>query len=118
MLASEPIPEVDPNQMKAYWDIYDKEKDVAYAASAWHLSPGAVYGKPLVYRCWMLKLLESVPVEAMPQLASIKENGRLIDAAVRVGARFPMKWMKMGKQELPYDRAAFIEEVRKESGGV
>ena len=109
------IPEVDPEQMKSYWAIYDRESRVAYSLEAWHLSPTSVYGKPVVYRCWMLKMLEGIPAGAVAQVDSITQDGHLIEAAVRVGARFPMRWMRLGAgtQESPYDIEAFIEEVRR-----
>jgi hypothetical protein len=115
----EPVPEVDPDQLKAFWDIYDKIKSRAYGPGASHESPLAVYGRAIIYRCMMLKLLESIPdnapAEVLRLIAPLRQNGHLVEAAVKVGARFSMTWLPgVGNHPLPYDLAAFVEEVRKE----
>jgi hypothetical protein len=63
-----------------------------------------------------LGLLSTVPLEVAPELASLRQDGELTQAALKVGAQFPMTWVAVGAEgQMPFDLEAFIAEVQKES---
>jgi hypothetical protein len=66
------------------------------------------------YRCAMLEMLGMLPRDLdVPWRA----NEELPDAAFKVAATIPMKWIRIGIPEsvLPFDVAAFLQRVREES---
>lgn len=114
------VPEVDPARLKEAWGTCAWDR--ATGQGAWkELGTPPVDARALTYRCMMLKLLDSIPdnapEEVLRLVAPLKQNGHLIEAALNVGARFPMTWLPgVGSHPMPYDLEAFVEEVRKERG--
>jgi len=118
--AGEPVPEVDPEDVKTVWNLY---RDVATR------HPGQAVGigssvveqacKPganafaVSYRRAMLHALT-----AWGELSPWVRDGELDDALFQVAATVPMKWMGVGveHQGLPLDEEDFLRRVREATG--
>jgi hypothetical protein len=123
----EQVPPVDPADLKAVWKAYEdtKERDPATRAGGLFVGSGILQRacspqadtRAVIYRCWLLRMLEFFPGDFWQTKLN---DGQFLEAAFKVGARMPLEWMAIGqpRKGLPFDLTAFIEEVRKESGGV
>jgi hypothetical protein len=110
-----PIPAVSDELFKAVWKDYEKtEGRVAYGPGVLEgMFPPGTDIAALGHRCLLLKLVDTLPPDVAP---SLRQDGKMPEAALRVAARFPMTWPTVeGSHPFPFDLEAFLEEVRNES---
>jgi len=119
----EPVPPVDAADLNSVWSEFKELRAQGKVVTGMGLlervcSSGADM-RAVGFRFMQLGLLTTVYPEMLPQLsqlAPIVQNGELTETALKVGARFPMKWLAVGVEgQMPFDLEAFIAEVQKES---
>jgi hypothetical protein len=120
----DPVPPVDIADMNAAYRCFKEAKagkgsiGIGIGLLERVCSPGADV-RAVSYRVMQLGLFTRVFPEMLhhlPPLAPMVQDGELTEAALMVGARFPMKWLAVGVEgQMPFDLEAFIAEVQKES---
>ncbi len=117
--AGEPVPQVDPADIKAVWTIYadvarrHPGKQVAVGAGFITAScrPGADVSA-VAYRTGMLQIMAAHPEGPV---ASWMENGEPDDALFRAAAQTKMEWVdETGREGLPFDINEFLGRARGE----
>lgn len=114
--AGEPVPQVDPEDVKAVWEIGQE-------SVKGHSQGGIVIGmeifrracKPaadvpaVIYRMQQLSLLKLIQPNVMDPLLQDKP-----EALFRAAAEIPMEWMGVGivRHGLPFDPDDFVRRVR------
>ena len=111
-----PVPEVNAADLQLMWrytrDLKARhpEGDVAAGVEIWRklCSPGANISA-LTYRLGMVGLLEMT-------LGPTWRGGQLSDAALKVAARMPLEWLRVGviRRDLPFDVVGFLAQVKAE----
>jgi hypothetical protein len=119
----EPVPEVDPEDIKAvareYAEMQKQHPGEQFAVGMGLLEhvckPGADV-RAVCYRYMNVSILPFIAARERspePEMAAFQEklsvvlkDGELIDAALIVAARIPMKWVTKG---LPYDFEEFLK---------
>lgn len=116
--AGEPVPQVDPADVKAVWAIY---QDVARKHPGEQVGVGTEFIKAscrpgadvsaVVFRTGMLRILVA---HAQEQLAPWMNNEELSDALFRATAQTSMEWIGVGieRQGLPFDMEEFLRRTR------
>jgi hypothetical protein len=114
--SGEPVPVVDPEDVKAVWQIFDELRRthpgtaVGVAGLVGVLRPGA--NVPAVtFRAGMIGLvLHTAPAE----LAPWTKEDRVDDAVFHAIAQVPMEWLGVGveRQGWPFDVEDFMRRVR------
>jgi hypothetical protein len=110
----EPIPQVDPEDLKALWRL---QRDVEARHPGQQIAIGCNelaqhYCKPgadiqaVGYRVSFLWLMSRIVPE---QFAAFTKDGQPIDAAFRAAAKVPAEWMEVGvaRQRPPFDMNEF-----------
>ena len=115
----EPVPQVDPDDLKAVWEInhevqtsHPGERVVGISVLEHACKPGADV-KAVAYRAMNLGLLTLLFQQKLaPWLAPwIKADWRLDDVVFRIGAKIKMEWMEVG---VPQNSVLFdIDEFRR-----
>ena len=115
--AGEPVPTVDPEDLKAVFEVYRDEaknnpdvKTLAMGVFAQVCKPGADT-QALWFRCAMLQLFISIVPEA--ELSPWVKDGLPDDAMFREMARIPMEWMGVGvsRRGPPFDLDELMRRV-------
>jgi hypothetical protein len=111
----EPVPQVDPEDVKAVWELGQAEtKDhpdggviIGMAIFEHTCKPGAIV-KAVIYRANMTDLLCSAAPEIMKPLLQDR-----LDAVLHTAATIPMEWMGVGikRRGFPFDADDFIRRV-------
>jgi hypothetical protein len=114
--AGEPVPEVDPSDVKAVWDVGQEVKkthpgcNVGIGVEVFkaHCKPGANI-MATTYRANMIAMLQLVTPELVNPLVQDK-----LDAVFQTAATIPMEWMGVGipRRGLPFDADEFVRRVR------
>jgi hypothetical protein len=111
----EPVPQVDPDDLKTVWQFFKESRERSGQAVATGVDllrqvckPGADV-QAVSYRAMMLSLLTR-----HVQLAPRNTAGKLGDAVFRAAAEIPMEWIGVGieHQGLPFDVEDFMRRVR------
>jgi hypothetical protein len=119
----EPVPIVDPEDLKAVWHIQEKarahaEQTGMQAATGAHFikascKPGADV-ESVSYRAMMLLIIAKY---AATEIADFSKDGKLADGVFGVAARIPMKWIGVGVDHkgFPFDMDEFKRQLQSES---
>jgi hypothetical protein len=111
----DPVPEVDPSDMKALWTFGDEvikdypETKVAIGVDILEslCKPGANIAA-ISYRTQMVRLFQRIFPEVMDPL--IKDK---LDAVIEAASDIPMEWVGRGFREgLPFNADEFVRRVR------
>jgi hypothetical protein len=114
--AGESVPEVDPDDLKAIWQIGEelqanqsgKKVAVGFEVMKQACKPGANI-EATGYRSSLIWMLTHV---AQQQLAPWLRDGKVADPVFRVMASIPMEWVGSAvKQGLPFDVAKFLRRL-------
>jgi hypothetical protein len=128
--AGEPVPEVDPEDLKRVWQVYDVVKKehpgeqfaIDQLVIQQTCKPGANV-RAVSYRAGLLGLILMPIVEgrtiAGEKLAPWIKDGQLDDAVFHAAAQVPMEWMGVGivTQGPPFDVDELVRRVRERQGG-
>ena len=116
----EPVPEVDPSDIKATWNLHrdaaarhsGKQFAIGNSVVEHVCKPGADI-HAVRTRTARLAIIVDVFRE---QLAPWIRNGELDDVIFRAVAQTPMKWMEIGVvlEGLPFDAEDFLRRVSEE----
>ena len=119
----EPIPQVDPEDLKALWrlqrDVEARHPGQQIAIdnelAQHYCKPGADM-QAVSYRVSFLWLMSRFVPE---QFAAFTKDGQPIDAAFRAAAKVPAEWMGVGvaRQGPPFDVNEFTRLCAEDSGG-
>jgi len=112
----EPIPAVDPEDLKRNWKIKpgDKEAIIAELARDDHSA--------ISKRCWMIRVLTGRVFNKGQLLAPWKQGEELDDAVFRIAATFPMRSLPhrvyhiAGDERFGFDPNAFVQQLINETG--
>jgi len=113
--AGEPVPQVDPSDMKALWALgEDSRKRHPEGGVAIGVNLMQAYCKPganvtaISYRANMIGILQHLAPEVMDPLMQGK-----LDAVLAAASEIPMEWIGEGVREgWPFDADDFIRRVR------
>ena len=116
--AGEPVPEVDPGDLKAVWELAREVKErhpeggVAIGVDIYEQRCKPAANIPAVtYRASMLGMLCNVAPVAMNPLIQDR-----LDAVLRTAAQVPMEWIGQGvRKGWPFDPDDFVRRVREAS---
>jgi|SRR5579864_182435 len=119
----EPVPEVDPQDLKAVWELgrmVERESPGQHVSIDLELmqhacKPGAD-AQAVWYRSSMLSLLN---LAAPDRLSPWTKQGQLDDAVFSAAAKMPVQWMEVGvvRQGFPFDVAEFFRRLHEDQGG-
>jgi hypothetical protein len=113
--AGEPVPQVDPSDMKAFWMLGAEtrkkhpEGGVATGVNLMraYCKPGANIGA-ISYRASMIGMLQHVAPEVMDPLIKGK-----LDAVLAAASQIPMEWLGRGAREgFPFDADELIRRAQ------
>ncbi len=113
----EPVPEVDPKDIKAVWKVY---RDVAKKHPGERAEQVAVGSEFLERVCkpganiWAVWYRNAMlhTLTAWEELSPWIKNGELDDALFRAAATIPMKWAEVGQRLDFPDEQDFLRRVR------
>ena len=113
--AGESVPEVDPDDLKAIWQIgeelqanHSSVKAVGVEVMKQDCKPGANI-EATWYRSSMIWMLTHV---AQQQLTPWLRDGKIADPVFRAMASIPMEWVRSEvKQSLPFNVAEFLRRL-------
>jgi hypothetical protein len=111
----EAVPQVDPEDVKAVWELSQEVKKdhpdggvaIGMAIFEHTCKPGAVV-KAVIYRANMTDILCSAAPEIMKPLLQDK-----LDAVIHTAATIPMEWLgvRIVRRGFPFDAGDFIRRV-------
>lgn len=113
--AGEPVPQVDPADVKAFWDLGQDVQErhpqggvaIGVDLIKAHCKPGANV-PAITHRASMIGMLQHVAPEVMDSL--IKDK---LDAVFHAAAEIPMEWIgEGGRKGWPFDVEDFMRRVR------
>ena len=110
----EPIPPVDPEDLKRWWSIKPGDKEALIAAS--REANSAAVSK----RCWMIKSLTTFNDGQL--LSPWQHGAELHDAVFRVAGSFPIRSLRQATYKVPgdsmwgFDPNGFVEKLIEETG--
>ncbi len=120
--AGEPVPQVDPEDIKAAWkvgrDIESRHSGGpglhAYAIGVEVFKAACKPGANIPAVCYRGMMLGVLTRHAQEQLAPWVKEGKVDDAVFLAIADVPMEWMGVGMERkgLPFDAEDFIRRVR------
>ena len=118
----EPVAEVDPDDLKAFWQEMQELCKLPSRYPGQHVSIGSeakVISKPVAnahavwYRSSMIQVLNQF---AQEQLAPWVKDEEVSDAVFRTMATIPMEWVGHTEREgLPFDVEEFFSRLREDS---
>src|ERR1700693_4732467 len=111
----EPVPQVDPEDVKAVWKLGQEVKRdhpdggvaIGMAIFEHTCKPGAIV-KAVIYRTNKIEILRMLASEVMEPLIHDK-----LDTVFQAAAQIPMEWIGVGvvRQGLPFDFEDFMRRV-------
>ena len=112
----EPIPPVDPEDLKRNWKIQPGDKEALIAERARGLNSSAISK-----RCWMIRVLTACSNQGQ-LLAPWQHGVELDDAVFRVAATFPIRTLRQHVYKVPgdemwgFDPNVFVQKLIEETG--
>jgi hypothetical protein len=105
--AGEPVPEVDPEDLKEVWKMTRDNRQMGFgAATAAQTDKSPAVQQALGYRA---SLLSAMPQLAPDELARFTRDGELQDCVFTAAAKTPMEWIGEGRRPgLPFDVQEFL----------
>lgn len=113
----DPIPSVDPEDLKRNWKIKPGDKEAMIAERARDLNHSAIQK-----RCWMIRALTGIGFNKGQLLAPWQRGTELDDAVFRLAATFPIRPLRQHVYQVPgdslsgFDPNAFVEKLVEETG--
>jgi len=113
----EPIPPVDPEDLKRVWKIKPGDKKAMLAERARDQNHSAISK-----RCWMIRVLTGRGFNKGQLLAPWQHGEELDDTVFRLAATFPIRPLRQHVYQLPgdslsgFDPNAFVEKLGQETG--
>jgi len=104
----EPVPEVDPEDLKEVWKTTRDNRQTGFgAAAAAQRDKSQAILEATGYRASLLSAIQQLAPE---KLAKFTKDGELQDCVFRAAAKAPMEWIGEGPRPgLPFDVQEFLK---------